>query len=69
MTIAGKGEDKKQSKILFSFISGGIAGACSKTLIAPIERVKYLFIVTLNRHRLQTVPSAITPISQILRTS
>lgn len=33
------------SKTAKSFISGGIAGVVSKTIIAPIERVKYLFIV------------------------
>ncbi len=36
---------KSLSKTLKSFISGGIAGVVSKTIIAPIERVKYLFIV------------------------
>lgn len=33
------------SKSLSSFLSGGIAGVISKTVIAPIERIKYLFIV------------------------
>lgn len=28
-----------------SFISGGVAGVVAKTIIAPIERVKFLFIV------------------------
>lgn len=28
-----------------SFVSGGTAGVISKSIIAPIERVKYLFIV------------------------
>ena len=32
-------------KTIKSFISGGIAGVFSKTLIAPIERIKYLFVV------------------------
>ena len=32
-------------RTLKSFISGGVAGVISKSLIAPIERVKYLFIV------------------------
>lgn len=31
-----KEKSPKQHKILKSFISGGIAGVCSKTLIAPI---------------------------------
>lgn len=30
-----------------SFISGGVAGVVAKTIIAPIERVKFLFIVSL----------------------
>lgn len=42
-----KGGTGKDNKIIKSFLSGGIAGMCSKTLVAPIERVKYLFIVTL----------------------
>jgi hypothetical protein len=44
-----------------SFISGGVAGVCSKTLVAPIERVKYLFIVNLPLLRLHVDPSATTP--------
>lgn len=36
---------KSLSKTVKSFVSGGIAGVVSKTIIAPIERVKYLFIV------------------------
>jgi hypothetical protein len=42
------GEDKQEKehlKITKSFISGGIAGALNKTFIAPVERVKYLFVV------------------------
>lgn len=38
-------QGKSLSKTVKSFISGGIAGVVSKTIIAPIERVKYLFIV------------------------
>ena len=38
--------EKSLSKTIKSFISGGIAGVVSKTIIAPIERVKYLFIVS-----------------------
>ena len=37
--------DKHHSKSLSSFLSGGVAGVISKTVIAPIERIKYLFIV------------------------
>lgn len=37
-------ENKKPS-IVISLVSGGIAGIVSKTIIAPIERVKFLFIV------------------------
>lgn len=36
---------KETHKILKSFISGGIAGSLNKTIIAPVERVKYLFVV------------------------
>ena len=35
----------KSTKTLSSFFSGGIAGVVAKTAIAPIERVKFLFIV------------------------
>lgn len=40
-------EGKRGSKSLSSFFSGGIAGVVAKTIIAPIERVKFLFIVKL----------------------
>jgi hypothetical protein len=63
-----KDSDKKQSKILFSFISGGIAGVCSKTLVAPIERVKYLFIVMHLGYRLQIAHLVITHTFLILFT-
>ena len=42
----GHGEEKgKQLNSVSSFISGGVAGVVAKTIIAPIERVKFLFIV------------------------
>ena len=34
------------AKSIHSFLSGGLAGVVSKSMIAPIERVKFLFIVT-----------------------
>ena len=40
-------EGRRGSKSLSSFLSGGIAGVVVKTIIAPIERVKFLFIVKL----------------------
>jgi len=40
-----KEDTHHHSKSLNSFLSGGIAGVISKTVIAPIERIKYLFIV------------------------
>ena len=45
MTQDPKNNQPKNYKIAKSFISGGFAGMCAKTLVAPIERVKYLFIV------------------------
>ncbi|MCB0368599.1 MAG: MC/SLC25 family protein [Bdellovibrionales bacterium] len=39
------------SKSLSSFLSGGVAGVVAKTCIAPIERVKFLFIVLLSLPR------------------
>lgn len=32
----------KQSSMLQDFISGGVAGIISKTVVAPVERVKLL---------------------------
>ncbi|EGR31403.1 solute carrier family 25, putative [Ichthyophthirius multifiliis] len=37
-------ENEDDYKFLKSFISGGFAGACAKTVIAPIERIKFLFV-------------------------
>jgi solute carrier family 25 (adenine nucleotide translocator) protein 4/5/6/31 len=34
--------DKKKSNFYFDFVAGGLAGIISKTLTAPIERVKLL---------------------------
>ena len=43
------GEPEKSKKngrsLSSSFISGGVAGVVAKTIIAPIERVKFIFIV------------------------
>ena len=33
---------KKQLNFLFDFFAGGLAGAISKTMNAPIERVKLI---------------------------
>jgi hypothetical protein len=38
-------KNNRSLKTFKSFISGGVAGVISKSIIAPIERVKYLFIV------------------------
>ena len=29
-----------------SFINGGLAGVCGKTLVAPFDRIKYIFITS-----------------------
>lgn len=36
---------KDNNKIFKSFISGGLAGMIGKTMVAPLERIKYLFVV------------------------
>lgn len=40
-------DERRSMKSLKSFVSGGTAGVISKSIIAPIERVKYLFIVNI----------------------
>lgn len=39
--------DLTPKQVAKSFISGGIAGVVSKTIAAPLERVKYLYLVHL----------------------
>jgi hypothetical protein len=41
---------KKGSSSIKSMVSGGIAGAVAKTVVAPIERVKILFQVSTRQH-------------------
>ena len=36
------GGEKKKSNFLVDFLVGGVSAAVSKTLVAPIERVKLL---------------------------
>lgn len=67
--ISESKESTTRYKILKSFVSGGIAGMCSKTLVAPIERVKYLFIVLSFLARRPTGRSAINHISAMWSTS
>lgn len=38
-------DEETRIKILKSFISGGLAGIISKTMIAPVDRVKYFYVV------------------------
>jgi hypothetical protein len=42
--VSGEGEHNP-FKSVKSFVSGGVAGVIAKSMIAPIERIKYLFIV------------------------
>jgi len=39
------GEGKKQKNFLVDFLIGGVSAAVSKTVVAPIERVKLLLQV------------------------
>jgi solute carrier family 25 (adenine nucleotide translocator) protein 4/5/6/31 len=39
------GEQKKKKSFMADFLAGGISAAVSKTLVAPIERVKLLLQV------------------------
>jgi len=36
---------KERNNFWLTFVTGGISGICGKTVIAPIERVKYIFVV------------------------
>ncbi len=40
-----QGRYKKKDMDLQRFFNGGMAGVLGKTFIAPIERVKYIFVV------------------------
>lgn len=53
----GKYNDVEKSfdQIAKSFLSGGLAGMVSKTFIAPIERIKILYLVTINIFRLEVL--------------
>jgi hypothetical protein len=31
---------------MYSLVSGGIAGVAAKTVVAPIERIKFLYLVS-----------------------
>lgn len=42
----------KQSSLLQDFISGGVAGIISKTVVAPVERVKLLMQTQVENHKL-----------------
>merc|ERR1711934_1020899 len=41
----GSGAPKKKANFLVDFLAGGISAAVSKTIVAPIERVKMLLQV------------------------
>jgi len=58
--------EEEHHKIAKSFISGGIAGALNKTFIAPVERVKYLFVVHNFACRHQIAPLLIVSFLPIL---
>lgn len=47
MSKMSQRSDLSTKQFLQSFLSGGIAGVISKTLGAPIERIKCIYIVTI----------------------
>ena len=49
-----------------SFINGGIAGVIGKTLVAPFDRVKYIFITT---SRSFTYKAAMSEVRDIIQTT
>lgn len=42
----------KQTSLIQDFISGGVAGIISKTVVAPVERVKLLMQTQVENHKL-----------------
>lgn len=42
---------KPRQKYYLSFLTGGIAGICGKTSVAPIERIKMLFVTRARKFR------------------
>ncbi len=46
---------KDDKVILQKFISGGLAGACSRTLVAPLDRIKILLQTTNERGDMKTM--------------
>jgi hypothetical protein len=42
---------KSKTEIMHSFFSGGVAGVIAKTTVAPLERVKLIFITSKTQFR------------------
>jgi hypothetical protein len=46
-----KRRPKGKTEIMQSFFSGGVAGVIAKTTVAPIERVKLIFVTSRTQFR------------------
>ena len=55
-----KSDSKYHSAL--SFFSGGLAGIVAKTVVAPIDRVKFLFMGTVREFRLKLVAEELSRI-------
>lgn len=58
-------EPMNLEQTLKSLLSGGVAGVTAKTVVAPIERIKYLYLVANSLYRLAAPNSAIEQLWQI----
>jgi Mitochondrial carrier protein len=46
---------KKDYESVLKFISGGVAGMIAKTIVAPIDRTKFLFMGTIRHFTIQSL--------------
>ncbi|CAH1400430.1 unnamed protein product [Nezara viridula] len=65
--MAGQEQNKNMDFILKSLLAGGVAGMCSKTAVAPLDRIKILLQAHNNHYKhlgLVRIYSAVVPINK-----